>query len=508
MASRAAPTKEITVKGNTYSLVVSVNETTYSLVEAPPEDSKIVQDQESRLLGAVDLQSLVKDLGNVGKFVRIAYNGVVAAGPKFAGQQVKIHGLGLKVTKLCDKSAVTVAKFKNASGSILVNLKSTYSYLLDNLEEMAVITLSSVAKLAGTMKQAASELQREFEEKGDEVNEILEQMMLKKGEQAIVVLEMDVKRKKMEEQQKRQKEILAEAVEHMKKANEDLRVAELKEEEAVMGIIAAGVSEQRLQAFRILVNGLTTSISQFGLGGLRGIVAEQKPSQPMPHDQPAECQPQEGLVAAAEKMAERRKANRCEALELANKQREIRSSALQKLTEFACTLAECTDEREMADAAVGALHQAMLGLRQLSAIMMQAAVFWQQMQDHCLSLADAEMKTAVEVAMNSYSGEKRMEVWTSEGFKMQAVQFYAGWVALHRVCTTYVEQIKLTRKDLYAYIEENPTYEESREALPKLAGEFAAELKTAQKDIEKESFVATKEIEDLKSSAPARSDVK
>ena len=91
-----------------------------------------------------------------------------------------------------------------------------------------------------------------------------------------------------------------------------------------------------------------------------------------------------------------------------------------------------------------------------------------------------------------------MKVWTSKPFKMQAVRFYAGWVALNSVCTEYVEHIKRTQKDLYKYIVENPTYEQSRKNVHELAKIFLADLKKDQEAIAEKEFEAQKEIEALK----------
>ena len=125
----------------------------------------------------------------------------------------------------------------------------------------------------------------------------------------------------------------------------------------------------------------------------------------------------------------------------------------------------------MAECAVDARHEAIGALKHLSAVMMQAALFWKQMQDHCSSLAETEMQSQIERALK-ISEEKRIKVWTSNSFKYKAIQFYSGWVALNSVCAVYMEQIKETQRDLYKYITENPTYEESKRILPDLAEKF------------------------------------
>ena len=57
-----------------------------------------------------------------------------------------------------------------------------------------------------------------------------------------------------------------------------------------------------------------------------------------------------------------------------------------------------------------------------------------------------------------------------------------------------MEQIKDTQRDLYKYITENPTYEESKRNLPDLAEKFMADLKRDQKALEEKDLKAQEEI--------------
>ena len=279
----------------------------------PADTSSVVVAEKEKLLGAVDLKTLINDLSRVGAFIRIVSNGVGAAGPKSAGLQIEIQHLGHYVTKLCDKSALTVAKFKNASSTVLTNLQGTYEYLLDNLEEIAIETLSAVSKIAGEMEKAALELHHDFK---------------------------------------------------------------------------------------------------------------------------------------------------------------------QQAVKFE----------------VGALHHSIGALKELSVVMMQATQFWKQMYNHCRSLADSEMQQRVETAIKLCIEEKWRKVWTSKGFKRKTIRLNAGWVALHSVCSVYIEQIKRLQRDLYQYLKENPTWEESRMNLKSLAETFLSDLKQEQKAIYDMTFEAEKEM--------------
>jgi hypothetical protein len=50
--------------------------------------------------------------------------------------------------------------------------------------------------------------------------------------------------------------------------------------------------------------------------------------------------------------------------------------------------------------------------------------------------------------MTTYDREKLSNYWTSNGFKKQAVRFYARWVAVDNVCGDYMEAIKETQAEL------------------------------------------------------------
>jgi len=75
-------------------LQVVIADTTYSLVELPRTDTQLVVAERAKLLGQIDLKTLVQDLGRVGMCIRVAYNGVTAAGPKVTELQIEIQDLG------------------------------------------------------------------------------------------------------------------------------------------------------------------------------------------------------------------------------------------------------------------------------------------------------------------------------------------------------------------------------------------------------------------------------
>lgn len=440
-------------------LDVEIEGECYALDKIPSESSAIVQAETEKLLGAIDLKTLVDDLGRVGGFIRIAYNGIGAAGYRFTEQQIEIQRLGYDITKLCDKSALTVAKFKKASSCILTDLQCTYEYLLDNLEEMALETLSGVSKLAGDMEKAALELHDEFVAEEKKVVATLEKTQRAKKDEESRIKELKDQQIQMELDKEKEEKLMEDHLKKEQEAEARRRDLEQQEDKAISEIGKTSVFESLANAFTTVTIGRKAFDNTVG---------------------------QERKAAAA------RQARR-EALEAEQAIREKRHEALSRMSEFTAKIKQCGNDENMAQCAVEALHEAIGALKHLSAVMMQAALFWKQMQDHCRSLAESEMQTQVEKAMK-YSEEKRLKVWTSRGFKIKAIEFYAGWVALNGVCKVYIEHIKATQQDLYRYISENPTAEDSRKLLPELAETFLADLKRDQDALRDKDLKAQEEI--------------
>lgn len=437
--------------------VVKIGEETFSLVEVPASGTVVVEEQRKLLLGSVDLPTLVADLGRVGKFVRVAYNGVAG----YTELQIKIRGIGYDVTKLCDKSAVTVAKFKQASGSILGDLQGTYQFLLDGLEEMAVETLKGITDVAKDMAAAADQLHEDFDNESQRVEEALKETMTTKGSE-------EGHKKELEEKTRQLEVDKAKAAQERVNAEEDFKLYEKKYEaaEAKQEALEASASNP-LKAFA------NAFVSPF-TGGKKVFDTDRD------------------LERSKEAREEKLKH-----LEEMKRQREIRSKALQDIAEFTKRVENCKDDSELADVAIGALHKAMGGLQNLSKVMMKTALFWKQMQVHCEQLAKDKMQRLINTAMKMPE-EKRLETWTSSTFKRQAISYYAQWVALDDVCRIYMGQIQETQHDLYGYLTENPTLAEARRNVRKLAATFGKELASEQKAIEEKSFAAQEEMEQLK----------
>ncbi len=450
---------------------VSIEGETFSLVKIPDVRSQLVKRSKEDLTGSLDLASLVSDLAKLGSFIRVAYNGVAGS----TQLQIKVQKVGYKITKLADKSAVTVQNFKSASNSVLQELQGTYEFLLDGLEEMALETLSLLSKVAENMAKAAEELHTDFDAATTDVIEALEDTQTEKGCQEERKQKMKDEQEEFEMKRKKAEALQKDAAQAEEEFNQLYHEAQERENEALasQGSILKGISSSLSS-----VLGAGVSLAKFDLKKFSENVEKITSN---------------SIYKDAKDQANKEKMKH---LDDKKKQREIRMEANQQCIEFVERIKNCKDNDSLADVAIDALHNSVGALKSLSAIMMNAALFWRQMQKHCEALAQKDMQQMVERAMK-LPDEKRLKVWTSSTFKKKAVGYYSKWVALDDVCGAYMLQIKETRKDLHAYLEENPTIEQSRENVRRLAESFGDILKLEQKKIADKDTKEQEEMEAL-----------
>ena len=443
--------------------LVRIGEESYSIQEIPSFDSAVVKKEVTNLLGLVELDTLVTDLGRVGGFIRIAYNSIGAAGPKFTENQIAVQQLGFDVTRLCDKSAITVVKYMSASETILDNLKSTYEYLLSNFEEIAVETLTAVGKIAKDMEESALELYKEFNEQGEKVFSTATDTKRRQGKEQLAIDEMKKQRERMKKEKAIEEKLLNEAAEMEAEADDDYTTSSLQEDVAVQNFTI-----KDLGVIKNLTNAFTLT-----------------------------CFKRKAFKQESEVKVEHWRKKRIDALKKKEEARTERIKSLKKMTDFASKLKDLDSEENMADIAVKALHEAESRLKELALVMMQVANFWKLVQLHCQSLTGEEITRSIQTAIDNYSEKKRLEFWTMKIFKVKAIKFYARWVALTGVCSMYKEKIKEVQKDLHKYLKENPTCEESRQNVKALAEAFISDLKKDQKQITERSTETQEEIESL-----------
>uniref|UniRef100_A0A1X7SER1 Uncharacterized protein n=1 Tax=Amphimedon queenslandica TaxID=400682 RepID=A0A1X7SER1_AMPQE len=149
------------------SFSIDIDGESHSLLSAPNPSSQLVLAQKRELTDTLDLEKLVEYIGQVGKFIKIAYNGVNTAGPRFTDIQIKVQSLGYDITKLCNKSSVTIDNFRRTAETVSSTLESVYLFLLDGFDDAALMSVASLGKMAEKMTKLASELEKEFKEQAE-----------------------------------------------------------------------------------------------------------------------------------------------------------------------------------------------------------------------------------------------------------------------------------------------------------------------------------------------------
>lgn len=418
--------------------LTAIGSESFSLFKEPEETSELVREESRDLAGHLNLEDLVHNLSLVGNFIRTAYHGVVAAGPLFVQLENDVQGLEYDITTLCDKSAVTMSSFQQAVSTVSNRLISTYKFLLQGQEDMAVTTLSSLKQLAEDMQKKAHTTEKAFAEQKNKVAKILKETNTRKASHLGSKFTLE----KQQEEEEKQLEAIQTRLEELQREKREYE--RLMQEEIAKG-------QARGVAMRFIASAIT-AIFPF-----KNILSDSDRYQALLKD-----------IFTLQEATEKRKAE-----------------ILQKMSEFTTelkVLSQGSDEG-LADVAPIALHYAAEALKELSVIMADAALFWALISDHCDSLKEMLVLRYIEDAKNKTTEEKK-EIWEGEAFKEQAIRCHAKWIALRVVCNKYTQQIKLTRKELYGYIKENPTYEEAKEKLGELSVGFKKEIEKAQKRLD------------------------
>ena len=437
------------------SVTVIINEEEHSLLSEPLPSSALVAAEKKNVEETLNLESLVTELAHTGGFIRIAYNAIAAADPDRKILELKklIRRLIDDIATLCSDSAIAVSKFQSTTHDIVQDLKSAYQYLLDGYDEMAIDTMEEISSVAKKMADIATMLHGKFKAQQAKVLEAVDKTM---DTQQMKAEEREELKKKQEEI-KRQHELLEQKIKELEMEEEQARKErekyERKEDESIENISTMFTTESTAErAFNVAFMPLKVtahSIGAFAYG--RKAKANLKKEQ------------------------------------LFQQEREER---LQKQAEFLSQMGDSEKRESDYLTAIDFLHEAVTSLSGLSVVMLKAAQFWMQLHHHLTSLAENGMRTRVAKAIEKYEGEKKANFWLSNGFKKQAVVYYAKWVAIGDLCRQHLQRIEATQNEIYLHIKENPTREESRQQLPQLREEYKKDLEKEQKRI-KESKMST-----------------
>ena len=411
----------------------------YSMTETPSVDSPLVRLEKDELHGSLDLEAFVKDLTNVGNLIIIAYNGIGAAGPQFQDLQNQVEWLGFDISKLCDKSVITVAKFESSTRNILYKLQAAYKFLLNNQERLALVSLSLFAELAEKMAVAAEKLEKEFEIQEEKVKQTFDQTKLRGAREGIRIVEIKTQQEK--------DRMNLEMQEKLAKNHERLE-AEFEAER----LEAEGEVDKAMRSKSGLLRGLGIMITSF----FRLEIVFDDGSDPTIK---ANIYRQRSI----------------EKLENEKEHRKLKRAAYQAMAELAHDIKMAEGKENLISVAVEALGKASWSMKQIVFLLRKASIFWNNLKEHCRATAGEKLESFVA----NITEEERKVYWSSMAFKQRMFRYMSKWVALHSVCSTHLEQIRHTQHDLLVYMHEDPTCEESRRKLKELVENFEKDLDSA-----------------------------
>ena len=449
---------------------VIIDGETYDLISIPSADSKLVKSAKREFLEQLDLHSLADDLGKLGKFMRLAYNGVAG----HTELQIKVQRVGYKITKLADKSAVTVYQFKETSQDVLEELKTTYQYLLEGLERAAVINLSMMADKAAGMAEAAEELRKDFDLASDDVISALEDTQTAKGDQEKMKKTLEKEREELDLKRKQAEKLEIIAREAEEKAEKLYNEAQARQDKAQdVHDSAQKQVRQEMSVIRSVADSIT--------GVVTGVTSAAALTLIFRLEKAAEKLMEIGDKTGYEEAIKRANREKMMHLQQMKKERDQRREAIQQCIEFTQKIISCKNDNDLAEVTINALHNSVGALKCLSATMMEATKFWEMMQLHCKALASGQIKDKVE-KMIEMPKEERLHTWTSTGFKKTAVRYYTRWVLLDTLSSVYRLQIQNTSRELYKYLKENPTPEQAKRNMRHLAADLKDDLKQYQEE--------------------------
>lgn len=425
--------------------MVAIDETSYSLLERPPVDSRIVKAARQNILLHLDIDAVSEGLNRVGKFISLAYNGLAM----HTRLQGKVTNLAIRVTKLGDDSALTIMDFRRASERVLSALESTYWYLYNDEEEVARDVFASVSSVASQMAEKARQLNQLYEKEVKHVEEILDATFDAKDNEESRRRNLTQLRSDFEARIERAQKAKQEAFAAFKNYETLFYEAREREYDAI---------DDQTDPLKKIANAFTSFI---------GVQAYD--------------------FQAYKDAAEAFRQEKIKYLNEMEKHRSIKDEALKELAEFTHRVQTCQDDAKLADITIDALQNTLGGLKMVAIVMLDAADYWNRIQSHCNDMQESGTGLAVQFdSVMKKDVEKRRQLWRSYPFKRSAIELYSQWVALGSVCYESIKGLEQTRQSLREVIKENPTRQEALENVRKLAKDFEGEIALARRLLEAE----------------------
>lgn len=168
-----------------------------TLLEAPPEDSILVQNSRRDVLGEINLDKMLANLEDCVDLLQITFNAV--DGIKL---QALVQELSKQFSDAVLKSNATALAFKEATATVVDSYILAYGNLYIGETATGIEMLSDVKNVAQKMVKKSDELVSVFEKLGASTNDILKAVMVeraadenKKSEANALIVELEASTK-------------------------------------------------------------------------------------------------------------------------------------------------------------------------------------------------------------------------------------------------------------------------------------------------------------------------
>ena len=161
---------------------------------------------------------------------------------------------------------------------------------------------------------------------------------------------------------------------------------------------------------------------------------------------------------------------------------EERKIYVKEMAEYIKKIRNCEEDSDLAEAVVISLQNISRVLKTMSSMMKRICIVWNKLLLECTQLNSQDVQEMI-ASTKKLPMEERLDVWGSQSFKISGVHFYAQWLALDKICDTYLEKIKRTQGGLQKTLETD--HEEAEKKFQDLADTL---LMVLEKAIENESI--------------------
>ena len=400
----------------------------YSLFKRPSDTSQLVQTAKEDIMHHLDVKTLAEELNVVGKFIHLAYNGLVAF-PKLQGE-VKV--MEIRVMKLVDESADTLISFARASDQVLDILETTYWYLYHSKEEKARSIFVSIVDIANRMENKAEGLLKKYEDEITNVEKILLKTSYAQGDEEEKKYNLTQTKSEINGKLKRLNVTKREALNSFKKVESLFYDARQKEHEAI---------KKQDNFWKKLANAFTSTffkIEFYDMGAYK-------------------------TAAEAYKHEKEKYFN-----EMAKTQA-VKDKALEDIAEYAHRVQHIKSEAELADSTIEALQKTLEALNVVVLVMEDTVSFWRDMNEHLYGLKMANTNLEIEFKGDAET-TKHQKQWQSSEFKKRAIKNYVHWVSVKCVCYSFAKGLTSAQNELRKIVRDRPrSKQEAFENVHKLA---------------------------------------